>query len=54
LNAVTAAEIAFTRSELKTAQLKAVITSQEEERRRFAADLHDGMGQMSLGSLQSE
>ncbi|HBK88014.1 MAG: tetratricopeptide repeat protein [Cyclobacteriaceae bacterium] len=40
------AEIAFTRSELKTAQLKAVITSQEEERRRFAADLHDGMGQM--------
>ena len=38
--------IAFTRSELKTAQLKAVITSQEEERRRFAADLHDGMGQM--------
>ncbi len=40
------AEIAFTRSELKTAQLKAVITSQEDERRRFAADLHDGMGQM--------
>lgn len=40
------AEIASTRSELKTAQLKAVITSQEEERRRFAADLHDGMGQM--------
>jgi signal transduction histidine kinase len=40
------AEIASTKNELKTAQLKAVITSQEEERRRFAADLHDGMGQM--------
>jgi len=40
------AELESTRSQLKDAQLGAVIISQEEERRRFAADLHDGMGQM--------
>jgi two-component system NarL family sensor kinase len=31
---------------LREGQLKAVIASQEEERKRFAADLHDGLGQM--------
>ncbi|NOT75576.1 MAG: tetratricopeptide repeat protein [Cyclobacteriaceae bacterium] len=40
------AELESTKALLKDAQLQAVITSQEEERRRFAADLHDGMGQM--------
>ncbi len=40
------AELESTRSILKDAQLKAVIDSQEDERKRFAADLHDGMGQM--------
>ena len=40
------AELETTKAILKDAQLQAVITSQEEERRRFAADLHDGMGQM--------
>lgn len=40
------AELESTRAVLKDAQLRAVIGSQEDERRRFAADLHDGMGQM--------
>jgi signal transduction histidine kinase len=40
------AELESTRAILKDAQLRAVIASQEDERRRFAADLHDGMGQM--------
>lgn len=40
------ADIEATKALLKDAQLQAVITSQEDERRRFAADLHDGMGQM--------
>jgi signal transduction histidine kinase len=31
---------------LRESQLQAVITSQEEERKRFAADLHDGLGQI--------
>ena len=39
-------EIEATKAELRQSQLQAVITSQEEERRRFAADLHDGMGQL--------
>ncbi|MBS1487183.1 MAG: tetratricopeptide repeat protein [Bacteroidetes bacterium] len=34
------------RAELRQQQLQAVITSQEEERKRFAADLHDGLGQI--------
>jgi signal transduction histidine kinase len=34
------------RAELRQLQLQAVIASQEEERKRFAADLHDGFGQM--------
>ncbi len=34
------------RAELRQTQLQAVIASQEEERKRFAADLHDGLGQM--------
>jgi signal transduction histidine kinase len=34
------------RAELREQQLRAVIASQEEERKRFAADLHDGLGQM--------
>lgn len=33
-------------AELRETQLRAVIASQEEERKRFAADLHDGFGQM--------
>lgn len=40
------AELEATRTALKEVQLQAVITSQEDERKRFAADLHDGMGQM--------
>ncbi len=40
------AELESTKAQLKDMQLQAVITSQEDERRRFAADLHDGMGQM--------
>ncbi|HEY5823609.1 MAG TPA: tetratricopeptide repeat protein [Cyclobacteriaceae bacterium] len=39
-------EIEATKATLRQSQLEAVITSQEEERRRFAADLHDGMGQL--------
>lgn len=31
---------------LREAQMSAVIDSQEKERKRFAADLHDGMGQL--------
>jgi two-component system, NarL family, sensor kinase len=40
------AELQATRAALRESQLKAVIGSQEEERKRFAADLHDGFGQM--------
>lgn len=40
------AELQSTRAALRESQLKAVIASQEEERKRFAADLHDGFGQM--------
>ncbi|MBL7856730.1 MAG: tetratricopeptide repeat protein [Cyclobacteriaceae bacterium] len=40
------AELEATRASLKERQLQAVIASQEEERKRFAADLHDGLGQM--------
>lgn len=40
------AELAATRAALRESQLQAVIASQEEERKRFAADLHDGLGQM--------
>lgn len=40
------AELQATRASLRESQLKAVIASQEEERKRFAADLHDGFGQM--------
>ena len=40
------AELQATRASLREGQLKAVIASQEEERKRFAADLHDGLGQM--------
>jgi two-component system NarL family sensor kinase len=36
---------------LREAQLGAVIDSQEKERRRFASDLHDGMGQL-ISALQ--
>ena len=36
---------------LREAQISAVIESQERERRRFASDLHDGMGQM-IAALQ--
>lgn len=39
-------ELEETKATLKALQLSAVITSQEEERRRFAADLHDGLGQL--------
>jgi two-component system, NarL family, sensor kinase len=35
-----------TRAQLREKQLEAVIASQEAERKRFAADLHDGLGQM--------
>lgn len=40
------AALESTKVELKELQLRAVIASQEDERKRFAADLHDGMGQM--------
>lgn len=40
------AELQATRAQLREGQLRAVIASQEEERKRFAADLHDGLGQM--------
>lgn len=40
------AELQATRAQLRESQLRAVIASQEEERKRFAADLHDGLGQM--------
>jgi len=40
------AELQATRASLRESQLRAVIGSQEEERKRFAADLHDGFGQM--------
>lgn len=39
-------ELEATRASLREHQLEAVIKSQEEERRRFAADLHDGLGQI--------
>jgi two-component system NarL family sensor kinase len=39
-------EIEATKATLRQSQLQAVISSQEEERKRFAADLHDGMGQL--------
>ncbi|MCF8228111.1 MAG: sensor histidine kinase [Bacteroidales bacterium] len=34
------------KARMKEAQIKAVVESQEEERQRFATDLHDGMGQL--------
>ena len=40
------AELETTRASLRESQLQAVINSQEEERKRFAADLHDGLGQI--------
>jgi two-component system, NarL family, sensor kinase len=40
------AELEATRATLREGQLQAVISSQEEERKRFAADLHDGLGQI--------
>lgn len=40
------AELEETKASLRAAQLTAVITSQEAERKRFAADLHDGLGQL--------
>jgi two-component system, NarL family, sensor kinase len=40
------AELESTRATLRESQLEAVIASQEEERKRFAADLHDGLGQI--------
>jgi signal transduction histidine kinase len=40
------ASLEAARAELRQQQLQAVIASQEEERKRFAADLHDGLGQM--------
>ncbi|HMJ69838.1 MAG TPA: tetratricopeptide repeat protein [Cyclobacteriaceae bacterium] len=40
------AELEQTKASLREVQLAAVITSQEAERRRFAADLHDGLGQL--------
>ena len=40
------AELNSAKAELRQQQLQAVIASQEEERKRFAADLHDGLGQM--------
>jgi two-component system, NarL family, sensor kinase len=39
-------ELEETKASLREAQLAAVITSQEAERKRFAADLHDGLGQL--------
>jgi two-component system NarL family sensor kinase len=40
------AELEETKASLREVQLAAVITSQEAERKRFAADLHDGLGQL--------
>jgi two-component system, NarL family, sensor kinase len=40
------AELEATRAALRESQLQAVILSQEEERKRFAEDLHDGLGQI--------
>jgi signal transduction histidine kinase len=40
------AELEHTKASLREVQLAAVITSQEAERKRFAADLHDGLGQL--------
>jgi signal transduction histidine kinase len=40
------AELESTRAALRESQLQAVIASQEAERKRFAADLHDGLGQI--------
>lgn len=40
------AERESTKAQIKEMQLHAVITSQEEERKRFAEDLHDGLGQL--------
>lgn len=39
-------ELESTKAILRESQLQAVISSQEEERKRFAQDLHDGMGQL--------
>lgn len=39
------------RTRMREAQITAVIDSQETERRRFATDLHDGMGQL-IAALQ--
>ncbi|MEJ0029781.1 MAG: sensor histidine kinase [Bacteroidota bacterium] len=45
---------------LREAQINAVIESQEQERKRFATDLHDGMGQLisalqlNISSLRSQ
>lgn len=39
-------ELESTKATLRESQLQAVISSQEEERKRFAEDLHDGMGQL--------
>jgi two-component system NarL family sensor kinase len=39
-------ELEATKATLREVQLHAVITSQENERRRFATDLHDGLGQL--------
>ncbi|MGB0167295.1 MAG: tetratricopeptide repeat-containing sensor histidine kinase, partial [Luteibaculum sp.] len=40
------AQIQAERIQLKQEQIKAVLESQEQERKRFASDLHDGMGQL--------
>jgi two-component system NarL family sensor kinase len=39
-------ELEATKAALREVQLHAVITSQEDERKRFASDLHDGLGQL--------
>jgi len=45
---------------LREAQIQAVLESQEQERKRFAADLHDGMGQLftalqlNVGKIESQ
>jgi signal transduction histidine kinase len=46
INLKQQAAINSAKAELREQQLQAVIASQEEERKRFAADLHDGLGQM--------
>jgi len=46
INLKQKARLEAERAELRQSQLQAVIASQEEERRRFAADLHDGLGQI--------